>query len=79
MMALTSVFQERMNSEGRVYNLASEVKVGFVKTQNGLSMELVGVLSKEDSGEDDGKMVRDKRGGMTDYQMDRLAVVDSRV
>jgi hypothetical protein len=36
------------------------------------------MLSKEDSGGDDGKMGRDKRGGMTDYQMERQAV-DPRV
>ena len=78
MVALTNVFQERMNSEGGMYNPASEVKDGFIKTQNGLLMELVGVLSKEDSGEGDGKVERDKRGVMTDYQMERL-VVDPRV
>jgi hypothetical protein len=42
MVALTSVSQERMNREGGMYNSALEVKGGFIKTQNGLSMELVG-------------------------------------
>lgn len=60
MVALTSVSQERMNLEGGMYNSTVEVKDSFIKTQNGLSMELVGILSKEDSGEDDGNMVREQ-------------------
>lgn len=44
MMTPTTVFQEGMNSEGGgMYNLASEVKDGFIKTQNGLLIVLVGV------------------------------------
>lgn len=43
MMTPTTVFQG-MNSEGGgMYNLALEVKDGFIKTQNGLLIVLVGV------------------------------------